>query len=121
MLDLGRQYQPIRGELLAALEQVLDNRQFVLGAAVAAFENAAAEQLGVAHAIGCASGTDALWLALASAGIGTGMGVVTTPFSFFASVSSILRAGATPVLADRAGHFQFESCHGGVCTGQTRP
>lgn len=100
MLDLGRQYQPIRGELLAALEQVLDNRQFVLGAAVAAFENAAAEQLGVAHAIGCASGTDALWLALASAGIGAGMGVVTTPFSFFASVSSILRAGATPVLAD---------------------
>ena len=100
MLDLGRQYRPIRGELLAALEQVLDNRQFVLGAAVAAFENAAAEQLGVAHAIGCASGTDALWLALASAGIGRGMGVVTTPFSFFASVSAILRAGATPVLAD---------------------
>lgn len=100
MLDLGRQYEPIRGELLAALEQVLDSRQFVLGDAVAGLERAAAEQLGVAHAIGCASGTDALWLALAGAGIGAGMSVVTTPFSFFASVSSILRAGATPVLAD---------------------
>ncbi len=100
MLDLGRQYKPIRDELLAALEQVLDSRQFVLGEAVAGFERAAAEQLGVAHAIGCASGTDALWLALAGAGIGAGMSVVTTPFSFFASVSSILRAGATPVLAD---------------------
>jgi len=54
----------------------------------------------VAHAVGCSSGTDALWLALAAAGIGPGMAVVTTPFSFFASVSSILRAGAEVVLAD---------------------
>ena len=56
--------------------------------------------MGVAHAIGCSSGTDALWLALTAAGVSPGMAVVTTPFSFFASVSSILRAGATPVLAD---------------------
>jgi len=54
----------------------------------------------VKHGLGCSSGTDALWLALAGAGIGPGMAVVTTPFSFFASVSSILRAGATPLLAD---------------------
>jgi dTDP-4-amino-4,6-dideoxygalactose transaminase len=79
---------------------VLASQQFILGAEVAAFEKAAAEQLGVSHALGCSSGTDALWLALAGAGLGPGHAVITTPFSFFASVSSILRAGATPVLAD---------------------
>lgn len=100
MLDLARQYQPLHRELLDALEQVLTTRQFVLGDAVAAFERAAAAQLGVTDALGCSSGTDALWLALAAAGIGPGMSVVTTPFSFFASVSSILRTGALPVLAD---------------------
>ena len=100
MLDLARQYQPLHRELLEALDAVLASRQFILGDAVASFERAAAEQLRVAHAIGCSSGTDALWLALAAAGIGPGMSVVTTPFSFFASVSSILRAGAVPVLAD---------------------
>ena len=100
MLDLKRQYRPLHQELLDALGQVLETQQFILGEQVAAFERAAAEQLGVAHALGCSSGTDALWLALAAAGIGPGDAVVTTPFSFFASVSAILRAGATPVLAD---------------------
>jgi dTDP-4-amino-4,6-dideoxygalactose transaminase len=100
MLDLSRQYDPIRDEVLAALAEVLDQRQFILGQPVAAFERAAARSLGVAEAIGCSSGTDALWLALAAAGIGPGSAVVTTPFSFFASVSSILRAGATPMLVD---------------------
>jgi dTDP-4-amino-4,6-dideoxygalactose transaminase len=100
MLDLSRQYAPIRDEIVAALTEVVDRQQFILGQPVAAFEEAAARQLGVAHALGCASGTDALWLALAAVGIGPGTAVVTTPFSFFASVSSILRAGATPVLSD---------------------
>ena len=100
MLDLERQYQPLRQELLEALAGVLDSRQFILGAAVGVFETAAADALGVAHAVGCSSGTDALWLALAAAGIGPGSAVVTTPFSFFASVSAILRARARPVLAD---------------------
>jgi dTDP-4-amino-4,6-dideoxygalactose transaminase len=111
MLDLGRQYQPLQGELLEALGHVLETQQFILGEMVAAFEQSAAGQLGVAHAVGCSSGTDALWLALASAKIGSGTplspgsrtlvpSVITTPFSFFASVSSILRAGANPVLAD---------------------
>ena len=100
MLDLKRQYKPIQRELLEALGQVLETQQFILGEHVAAFERAAAEHLGVKHALGCSSGTDALWLALAGAGIGAGNKVVTTPFSFFASVSAILRAGATPVLAD---------------------
>jgi dTDP-4-amino-4,6-dideoxygalactose transaminase len=100
MLDLKRQYAPIHDELLEALGRVLATQQFILGAEVDAFEKAAADELGVAHALGCSSGTDALWLALAAAGVGPGEAVITTPFSFFASVSSILRAGATPVLAD---------------------
>jgi len=100
MLDLKRQYDPLHQELLQAVGEVLETQQFILGEPVAAFERAAAGQLGVAHAIGCSSGTDALWLGLAAAGIGPGDGVVTTPFSFFASVSAILRTGATPVLAD---------------------
>jgi dTDP-4-amino-4,6-dideoxygalactose transaminase len=100
MLDLKRQYRPLHNELLEAMGHVLETQQFILGEPVAAFEKAAAGQLGVAHALGCSSGTDALWLALAAAGAGPGMAVVTTPFSFFASVSAILRAGAIPVLAD---------------------
>lgn len=100
ILDLKRQYEPLHAELMEALGQVLETQQFILGADVEAFEQAAAEQLGVKHALGCSSGTDALWLALAGVGIGSGAGVVTTPFSFFASVSAILRACATPVLAD---------------------
>jgi dTDP-4-amino-4,6-dideoxygalactose transaminase len=100
MLDLKRQYRPLHRELLDAVEAVLEKQQFILGEPVAAFECAAAGHLRVAHALGCSSGTDALWLGLAGNGIGPGDAVVTTPFSFFASVSSILRAGATPVLAD---------------------
>jgi dTDP-4-amino-4,6-dideoxygalactose transaminase len=100
MLDLKRQYRTIHQELLDALGRVLETQQFILGEHVAAFERAAEEQLGVGHALGCSSGTDALWLALAAVEIGPGMSVVTTPFSFFASVSCILRAGAIPVLAD---------------------
>ncbi len=100
MLDLKRQYAPLHQELLEALGHVLETQQFILGEPVASFETAAARHLGVSHAIGCASGTDALWLALASAEIGPGAAVITTPFSFFASVSSILRAGARPILAD---------------------
>ncbi|HEV2487297.1 MAG TPA: DegT/DnrJ/EryC1/StrS family aminotransferase [Terracidiphilus sp.] len=100
MLDLKRQYEPLHQELLEAVGHVLKTQQFILGEQVAAFERSAAHQLGVAHALGCSSGTDALWLALAAAGIGPGFAVVTTPFSFFASVSAILRVGATAILAD---------------------
>ncbi len=100
MLDLSRQFAGIREEVLAAVADVLDSQALILGPAVERFEAAAAQVCGVASAAGCASGTDALWLALAAARIGPGDAVVTTPFSFFATVSSILRAGATPVLAD---------------------
>jgi dTDP-4-amino-4,6-dideoxygalactose transaminase len=100
MLDLKRQYHPLHQELLDAVGHVLETQQFILGEPAAEFERAAAGQLGVAQAVGCSSGTDALWLALAAAGIGPGMAVITTPFSFFASTSAIFRAGATAVLAD---------------------
>jgi dTDP-4-amino-4,6-dideoxygalactose transaminase len=100
MLDLRRQYQPLHRELLEALGDVLEGQNFILGEPVAAFERAAAGQLDIKHAVGCSSGTDALWLALAAAEIGPGAAVITSPFSFFASASCILRAGAAPLMAD---------------------
>jgi dTDP-4-amino-4,6-dideoxygalactose transaminase len=100
MLDFSRQFSGIRKELLDAIEAVCTSQQFILGPQVASFEQAAAAACAVPHAIGCASGTDAIWLALAAANIGPGDAVITTPFSFFASVSAILRCGAQPLLAD---------------------
>jgi dTDP-4-amino-4,6-dideoxygalactose transaminase len=100
MLDFSRQFAIHRQELVAAMEAVCLSQQFILGPQVASFEQAAATACGAPHAIGCASGTDALWLALAAANVGPGDAVITTPFSFFASVSAILRCGATPLLAD---------------------
>ena len=100
MLDFSRQFALLRQELLAAIEQVCDLQRFILGPQVESFEAAAAAACAVPHAAGCASGTDALWLALAAANIGPGDAVITTPFSFFASVSAILRCGAQPLLAD---------------------
>ena len=100
MLDFSRQFNLIREPVLAAIEEVSFSQRFILGPRVASFEAAAANACGIPHAIGCASGTDALWLAMAAAGIGPGNTVITTPFSFFASVSAILRCGARPLLAD---------------------
>jgi len=110
MLDLSRQFGPLRKEILEAIAQVCDSQHFILGPHVADFETAAAAACAVPHSIGCASGNDALWLALAASGIGDSTrairsssqpdGVITTPFSFFASASAILRAGARPLFAD---------------------
>jgi dTDP-4-amino-4,6-dideoxygalactose transaminase len=100
LLDFSREYAEIGGEVLSAMERVLESQHFVLGEQVASFEQAAAAFCQVPHAIGCASGTDALWLAMAGVGIGAEAAVVTSPFSFFATVSAILRLGAIPVLAD---------------------
>jgi dTDP-4-amino-4,6-dideoxygalactose transaminase len=100
MLDFSREFAEIREEVLAAMAAVCESQRFILGPEVARFEVAAAAACGVSFAIGCASGTDALWLALAALKIGADDAVVTTPFSFFATVSSILRVGAKPVLAD---------------------
>jgi dTDP-4-amino-4,6-dideoxygalactose transaminase len=100
MLDFARQFAGIREEVLGAIEQVCSSQRFILGPAVESFESASALALQAPFAVGCSSGTDALWLAMATAGIGTGDAVITTPFSFFATASSILRCGAQPLLAD---------------------
>ena len=100
LLDLHRQYQQIREEVLAAVERVCSSQQFVLGAEVEALEGEIAAFTGASAAVACASGTDALWLALVASGVHPGDEVVTTAFSFFASASAIIRAGARPVLVD---------------------
>jgi dTDP-4-amino-4,6-dideoxygalactose transaminase len=100
LLDLDRQYQGIRDEILAAIERVCSRQQFVLGPEVEALEGELAAYLGAGYGVGCASGTDALWLSLAAAGVEPGERVITTPFSFFASASSIVRAGAQPIFVD---------------------
>lgn len=110
MLDFSRQYTRLREEVLDAITQVCDSQHFILGPHVAGLETAAAAACGSSFAIGCASGTDALWLALAAAGVGNSTSgirsgappdaVITSPFSFFASASAILRVGARPLFAD---------------------
>jgi dTDP-4-amino-4,6-dideoxygalactose transaminase len=100
MLDLKRQYSAIKQEIDAAVARVLDSQHFIGGPEVEAFEHESAAYLGVCASVGCASGTDALWLALQACGVGPNIGVVTTAFSFFASVSTIVRCGATPIFAD---------------------
>ena len=100
LLDLKRQYAEIRHEIQQALERVADSQQFILSDEVEAFEREAAAFLGTPFVVGCASGTDALWLALVASGVGPGDEVITTAFSFFSSASAIVRAGARPVLMD---------------------
>jgi dTDP-4-amino-4,6-dideoxygalactose transaminase len=100
LLDLTEQNQILRPEIEAALGRVLDTNGFILGAEVAALEKELADYCGTKHAIGCASGTDALLLALMAFDIKEGDEVITTPYSFFATVSSITRLGAKPVFVD---------------------
>jgi dTDP-4-amino-4,6-dideoxygalactose transaminase len=100
MLDLKRQYAAIKVDVDAAVERVMTSQHFIGGPELDGFERESAEYLGAKSSIGCASGTDALWLALRGCGVEENTSVVTSPFSFFASVSSIVRCGATPVLAD---------------------
>src|SRR3989475_10340345 len=83
-----------------AAGRVLDSARFVLGPEGEALEQDLAKHVGVAHAIGVASGTDALRLALAAVGVGPGDEVITTAFSFVASASTIVMAGAAPVFVD---------------------
>lgn len=99
-VDLKTQYQQLRPEIHAALEEVMSGASFVLGDAVARFEREFAEYCGAAHCVGVASGADALHLALRALGIGPGDEVITAANTFIATVNAITLAGATPVLVD---------------------
>jgi dTDP-4-amino-4,6-dideoxygalactose transaminase len=100
MVDLVAQYRDLQPQLEPALLKALTAAQFILGPNVQAFEKEAAEYLGVAHAITCANGTDALHLALLAAGIGPGDEVITTPFTFIATAEAIAYVGAKAVFVD---------------------
>jgi len=100
LLDLTEQNQLLRSEIEAALGRVLDTNAFILGGEVKALEDELAAYCGTRYAIGCASGSDALLLALMALDVKAGDEVVTTPYSFFATVSAITRLGATPVFVD---------------------
>ncbi len=99
-LDLKRHYALVKDEICEAIQEVVDSQYFVLGPQVKAFETEAENYLEVKHAIGCASGSDALLLNLMAMDLKPGDEVITTPFTFFATVSAIVRVGATPVFAD---------------------
>lgn len=100
LLDLTRQYEPLREPIQAALSRVIESQRFILGAEVEHFEQRFAQYCGARYAIGCASGTDALELALMAADIGPGDEVLTVPFTFFATAGAIMSVGARPVFVD---------------------
>lgn len=100
LLDLKEQNDSLRPEIEAALGRVLDTNGFILGTEVAQLEKELAAYCGTTYAIGCASGSDAILLALMALDVMPGDEVITTPYSFFATVSSITRLGATPVFVD---------------------
>ena len=100
ILDLKPQYQSLKDEIRKAMDRVLEGTHFIMGPDVKAFEEEVAAYLGVKHAVGVNSGTDALFIGLRALGIGPGDEVITTPFTFFATAESISHVGATPIFAD---------------------
>jgi dTDP-4-amino-4,6-dideoxygalactose transaminase len=99
-LDLKAQFAAIREEVMAAITRVMESQLFILGDEVRLLEEETAAVLDARHAVACASGSDALVLALMAAGIGPGDEVITTPFTFIATAGSIARVGARPVFVD---------------------
>ena len=100
LLDLVSQHEGIRNEISEAVSGVFESQYFILGPKVEEFENMVALYCGVSHAVGVASGSDAILLALMALDIGSGDEVITTPYTFFSTVSSITRLGAKPVMVD---------------------
>lgn len=99
-VDLKAQYGNIKEEILKCINEILESSHYILGENVKAFEEEVKSYLGVKEAIGVASGTDALHLALKALNIGKGDEVITTPFTFFATVEAIIYVGAKPVFVD---------------------
>ena len=104
LLDLKAQHKQIRQEILAEVARVIDSQKFILGEDVQKFEAAIASYCGTSHAVGCASGSDALFLALLALDICPGDEVLTTPYTFFATGGAISRMGAVPVFVDVEEH-----------------
>lgn len=100
LLDLKRQWQTLREKALANVTKVLDDQACIMGPRVEEFEKAVARFCGVPHAIGCASGTDAILVALRALGVAKGEEVITTPFTFFATAGAIVNAKGRPVFVD---------------------
>src|ERR1700694_580818 len=102
LFDTASTLAPLRGELRAAIEGVLESERFILGPQVEAFERELAAYSGAAHGVGVANGTDAITIALRAMGVGPGDEVVVPSFTFYASAEAIPPTGATPVFCDIA-------------------
>jgi dTDP-4-amino-4,6-dideoxygalactose transaminase len=100
LLDLKAQHETIRDEIASAIAEVVESQWFIMGPNVSAFEEEIAEYVGVKHAIGCGSGSDALLLALMAVGVGHGDEVICPSYTFFATAGAIYRLGAKPVFVD---------------------